>query len=218
MIFLRSVLGFIISGAAFYGLFLGGSMKDPNHRRNLVAYYTNMSNIVVLIFQLSVLISGLFPESGFYAFTQNGILQFCIMNMILVTFLVYHFILYPAIIIKKEALTDAEREAGKLSPNNICVHYIVPLGSVLYWLVFANKDIPFLSTVLWLLIPTAYFIFILIRAVLKINIYGKDTPYPYFFIDKNLIGTKNFVRSVVTCFAVFFGIGCVTFVVSLILR
>ena len=37
MIFLRSVLGLIISGAAFYGLFLGGSMKDPNHRRNLVA-------------------------------------------------------------------------------------------------------------------------------------------------------------------------------------
>ncbi|MGN0629145.1 MAG: Pr6Pr family membrane protein [Oscillospiraceae bacterium] len=218
MIFFRALLGLIITGAAFYGLFLGGCMKDPKHWHNLIAYYTNMSNIVVLIFQTSVLISSLFPDSAFYAFTQNGILQFCVMNMILVTFLVYHYILFPAIQIKKEALTDAEKEAGKLTPNNICVHYIVPLGSVLYWLLFANKDIPFLSTVLWLIIPTVYFIYILIRAMLKINIYGKDTPYPYFFIDRNLIGTKNFVKSVIACFGVFFGIGCVTFVVSLILR
>ncbi len=218
MIFFRVVFGLIIAGAAFYGLFLGGCMKNPEHRRNLISYYTNMSNIIVLLFQIMVLVSLFFPESGFYSFLQNGILNFCIMNMILVTFLVYHYILYPAIIIKQEALTDAEKEAGKLTPNNICVHYIVPIGSVLYWLIFADKQIPFLSTVIWLGIPTIYFVYILIRAALKINIYGKNTPYPYFFIDKNLIGTKNFLRSVAACFGVFFGVGCVTFIVSLIFR
>lgn len=218
MIFLRAVLGLIILGAAFYGLFLGGCMKEPNHRKNLLSYYTNLSNIVVLIFQALVLVSLFLPESEFYAAMQNGILHFCIMNVILVTFLVYHYILYPAIIIKQEALTDAEKEAGRRTPNNICVHYIVPLCSVLYWLLFADKDIPFLSTVIWLLIPTVYFIYILIRAVLKINIYGKNTPYPYFFIDKNLIGTKNFIKSVIGCFGVFYAVGFVTFLVSLVLR
>ncbi len=218
MIFFNAVFGLMIAGAAFYGLFLGGCMQNPNHKHNILSYYTNMSNLVVLIFQILVLISLFKPEGRLYTIIQNGTLQFCIMNMIFITFLVYHYILYPAIIIKQEALTDTEKESGKLTPNNICVHYIVPLGSVLYWLIFADKNITFWSTVIWLAIPMAYFVYILIRAMLKINIYGKNTPYPYFFIDKNLIGTKNFLKSAAACFGVFFGLGCITFIVSLIFR
>lgn len=212
------ILSIIIIAAAVYGLFLGGCMKNPNHSRNLLSYYTNLSNIVVLIFEVLLLASCFAPEGGLYAFLRLGETRFVVMNTIFVTFLIYNFILYPAAQLKRQSLTDAEREGGTITPNNVCVHYVVPIGSVVEWLFFADKNIGFDAVGLWLGVPIAYCVYILIRALLKINIYGKDTPYPYFFIDRKVIGTKKFLRSLAVCILAFFLLGCLTYLLTLILR
>ena len=130
------------------------------------------------------------------------------------TFLVYHFILFPAIKKKKEALTDAEKSGGVITPNNLCVHYIVPLASLLFWLLFGSKELPFWCVFAWLAVPAGYSLYILLRAALGINIYEKNTPYPYFFIDRNLIGTKRFIQNIALSLAAFFVLGLITYGIS----
>lgn len=214
MTFFEILFSVIIIAAAIYGLFLGGCMKNPGHSHNLLSYYTNLSNIIVLIYQLCVLGSFLAPDSGFYSAVRNPVLQYTIANAITMTFLVYHFILFPAIKKKREAMTDAEKSGGVITPNNLCVHYIVPLGSLLFWLLFGSKELPFWCVFAWLAVPVAYSVYILARAAHGINIYGKDTPYPYFFIDRNLIGTKRFIQNIALSLAAFFVLGLITYGIS----
>ena len=214
MTFFEIILSAIIFAAAVYGLFLGGCMKNPGHSRNLFSYYTNLSNIAVLVYQLCVLGSFLAPNSSFYFAVRSPVLQYTIANTITMTFLVYHFILFPAIKKKKEALTDAEKSGGVITPNNLCVHYIVPLASLLFWLLFGSKELPFWCVFAWLAVPAGYSLYILLRAALGINIYEKDTPYPYFFIDRNLIGTKRFIQNIALSLAAFFVLGLITYGIS----
>ena len=214
MTFFEILLSVIIIAAAVYGMFLGGCMKNPGHSHNLLSYYTNLSNIIVLIYQLCVLGSFLAPKSGFYFAVRSPVLQYTIANTITMTFLVYHFILFPAIKKKKEALTDAEKSGGVITPNNLCVHYIVPLASLLFWLLFGSKELPFWCVFAWLAVPAVYSLYILLRAALGINIYEKNTPYPYFFIDRNLIGTKRFIQNIALSLAAFFVLGLITYGIS----
>ena len=214
MTFFEIILSAIIFAAAVYGLFLGGCMKNPGHSHNLLSYYTNLSNIIVLIYQLCVLGSFLAPKSGFYSAVRSPVLQYTIANAITMTFLVYQFILFPAIKKKKEALTDAEKSGGVITPNNLCVHYIVPLASLLFWLLFGSKELPFWCVFAWLAVPAGYSLYILLRAALGINIYEKNTPYPYFFIDRNLIGTKRFIQNIALSLAAFFVLGLITYGIS----
>lgn len=214
MTFFEIILSVIIIATAVYGLFLGGCMKNPGHSHNLLSYYTNLSNIIVLIYQLCVLGSFLASNSGFYSAVRSPVLQYTIANTITMTFLVYHFILFPAIKKKKEALTDAEKSGGVITPNNLCVHYIVPLASLLFWLLFGSKELPFWCVFAWLAVPAGYSLYILLRAVLGINIYEKNTPYPYFFIDRNLIGTKRFIQNIALSLAAFFVLGLITYGIS----
>ena len=214
MTFFEILLSVIIIAAAVYGMFLGGCMKNPGHSHNLLSYYTNLSNIIVLIYQLCVLGSFLAPKSGFYFAVRSPVLQYTIANAITMTFLVYHFILFPAIKKKKEALTDAEKSGGVITPNNLCVHYIVPLASLLFWLLFSSKELPFWCVFAWLAVPAGYSLYILLRAALGINIYEKNTPYPYFFIDRNLIGTKRFIQNIALSLAAFFVLGLITYGIS----
>lgn len=214
MIFGKILLSIIITAAVIYGLFLGGCMKNPNHSHNLLSYYTNLSNILVLIYQLCVLASFLVPKSKFYSAVRSPVLQYSVANAITMTFLVYHFILYPAIKKRREAMTDAEKSGGIITSNNLCIHYIVPLCSLLFWLAFGDKNLPFWCIFAWLAVPVAYSVYILARAAHGINIYGKDTPYPYFFIDRRLIGTKRFIQNIALSLAAFFILGLITFGIS----
>ena len=214
MTFFEIILSAIIFAAAVYGMFLGGCMKNPGHSHNLFSYYTNLSNIIVLIYQLCVLGSFLAPNSSFYFAVRNPLLQYFVANAITMTFLVYHFVLFPTVKKHKEALTDAEKSGGVITPNNLCVHYIVPLASLLFWLLFGNKELPFWCVFAWLAVPAGYSLYILLRAALGINIYEKDTPYPYFFIDRNLIGTKRFIQTIALSLAAFFVLGLITYGIS----
>ena len=214
MTFFEILLSAIIIAAVVYGMFLGGCMKNSGHSHNLLSYYTNLSNIIVLIYQLCVLGSFLASNSGFYFAVRSPVLQYTIANTITMTFLVYHFILFPAIKKKKEALTDAEKSGGVITPNNLCVHYIVPLASLLFWLLFSSKELPFWCVFAWLAVPAGYSLYILLRAALGINIYEKNTPYPYFFIDRNLIGTKRFIQNIALSLAAFFVLGLITYGIS----
>lgn len=214
MTFFEIILSAIIFAAAVYGLFLGGCMKNPGHSHNLLSYYTNLSNIIVLIYQLCVLGSFLAPNSSFYFAVRNPLLQYSVANAITMTFLVYHFVLFPTVKKHKEALTDAEKSGGVITPNNLCVHYIVPLASLLFWLLFGSKELPFWCVFAWLAVPAGYSLYILLRAALGINIYEKNTPYPYFFIDRNLIGTKRFIQNIALSLAAFFVLGLITYGIS----
>ena len=112
--------------------------------------------------------------------------------MIFVTYLIYNFLLLPAI--KKDP--ELYGEAGNYKTfGNISVHYLVPLLSFANWLLFANKGLAQWSyAVFWIAIPLLYAVVIFIRGEFGKNIPGSDGKYPYEFISKEKnenVDTKN---------------------------
>lgn len=204
-------------GFGIYGMFLGGSMKNPKHSRNLFVYYTNISNIAVIAYDFLLLIAAAFSERLFEAL-ENNILRYILMNTIFITHIVYNYILLPAARRHRESLTDTEREGGAVTFNNICVHYIVPILFMLQWLFFAKKELGFSAVLIWMLIPIVYCVYIFIRARLGLIVFGKNTPYPYFFIDLPLIGKKRFIINLSVCLLAFFILGSATYGISLLIK
>ena len=139
MIFFEILLSATIISSAIYGLFLGGCMKNPGHSHNMLSYYTNLSNLAILVYQMLVLVSFAFPKSGFYSAVRNPVLQYSVANAITMTFLVYHFILFPAIKRKREAMTDAEKKRRGHNPKQ-SLRSLYCAAFVFFVLVFVRKQ------------------------------------------------------------------------------
>ena len=108
--------------------------------------------------------------------------------MILITGFVYHFALLP----------------NKLAENpdyliftfgNIAAHYVVPAATLLDWLVFDRKG----RVSKWLPavcagVPLLYFVGASLYGYLGSRIPGKDTAYPYFFMDWGELGAAGVLK------------------------
>lgn len=146
-------------------------------------YYTVLSNTVCLLYFLTAFVlNARRLARGRRTVTwrpkTEGAVTFCIT----VTFLIYHFVLRP------EAFRMGNG-GDFYSVLNMLQHYVVPLMTIGDWLLFCPKgrlrrSAPFA----WLLMPLAYFLYILIRAPFAGNIAGTESPYPYGFIDIQLYG------------------------------
>ena len=81
-------------------------------------------------------------------------------------------------------------------------HYAVPLMALVGWLLRCPKGRLRPSAPLtWLLMPLAYFLYILIRAPFAGNIAGTSSPYPYGFIDIQLHGIAVVARNAAVALA-----------------
>lgn len=172
--------------AAAYGLqfhMAAGRLGDFN-------YYTVLSNAVCFLYFLIVLIVNIRRLSrGLPTEAWRPRLEGAVVFCITVTFLVYHFVLRP------EAFRMGNG-GSFYSVLNMVQHYLVPLMALLDWLLFCPKGRWHRSDPLsWLLIPFAYFIYILIRAPFAGNIGGTSSPYPYSFIDVEAYGVGIVARN-----------------------
>ena len=100
---------------------------------------------------------------------------------ITITFLIYHFLLSAS------DFAMPEPYKGHFI-SSILLHYIIPIMTIFDFIIFDKRGIytkkdPFT----WLLIPSAYFIFSIIRAYLGEPFSG-GSRYPYFFIDIDKYG------------------------------
>ncbi|MCD7973734.1 MAG: Pr6Pr family membrane protein [Candidatus Azobacteroides sp.] len=146
-----------------------------------LVYYTVQSNILCLLYMGLRLFydnSPLKKDTSFGRFILSGHTKYYITMCILLTFLIYHFLLAPTI----------GKGPNRLVPepvSNTILHYIIPVMTLIDFLVFDKKGqtLSLSDPFKWMIIPFTYLIFIILRAPLFGNIGTTSSPYPYRFID-----------------------------------
>ncbi len=199
---------------AFAGLFMQAGFHKGKYYLGTFSYYTNLSNLITMIYQVMIFVSG-FAAGSFYGAVTGAAVRFSLTLMIWVTHLIYHFLLVPDF--KKRKGPDFNREWRQF--ENLDVHYAVPLLALLQWLVCADKNVPLWATAAWLLIPLAYLAFAMIRGwILGPNPKSGVYRYPYTFMDLDEQGIKNWTRNILMAFAFYVVLGLVLYGVSWIFR
>lgn len=203
------ILETVIMLLAVCGMVIHSGWTKGETRRDFFRYYTNLSNLLVAMFfliRLVVRITGNYD--GFFGRIVFKELWFFSVTMaIFLTFGIFHFVLVPAL--KKEQEAGSEFAWLNSFPN-YCVHYIVPLLSLLDWFLFAERaQLSYSWALIWTVIPLAYVAFAFIRASDGVPIENTTSAYPYDFMDPSHHGWKRVIINCVLVFLVFCSAGFV---------
>ena len=197
---MERALSALIALSAVVGLTCHICASTPNGRRVMFLYYTNLSNLATAVYQLALLLFSFFPDSmAAQALNLPGT-RLAMTLCIAVTGIVYWAVLAPGAAQRGEQLA-----AGHAA--NLLLHGAVPALSLLQWLLCADKAVTPADAVRWLVIPAAYFAFILVRARLCGPIPGRSSAYPYHFMNPDRLGVGKFWRNIALMLAAFFVLG-----------
>lgn len=168
----------------------GVTMQISKDGWAMLLYYTVLSNILVFstLFYLIYLEKKAGPVNQFPQLLR---LKGGVTMAIMITLLVYHFMLAPIV----------DTPADYWNIRNFLVHYIAPLGLILDTLLLdIKKPYKLFDPLSWSLFPLAYFAFAIFNGMLmKIAIPGaKDSPYAYFFINVNKFGLQKVLLNALT--------------------
>lgn len=145
------------------------------------AYYTIQSN-ALCIFAAAFYIQQEFSKQHIPA--QLSIIHGAIVMCIMLTFLVFHFLLRKSIPLNSDSP----------SPGNIYVHYILPLMIAGDYLLFQSKGRFRFSWVgWWMLIPLTYGVFAFTYSALGGRFGYNKYLVPYFFMDYTVYGIGGVV-------------------------
>ena len=196
----------IIVLVAALGLYKKAWLPDKHRiRAGFFAYYTHLSNLLVLVYELALGAGGHDPDSGIFRWLSSPGTALSMTLCIYVTHLIYAFVLIPT----AHYRGDDSWLKGRFSFGNVCVHYITPGLVVLQWLLWQDKSgLTLVHAVWWLVLPLAYFAFAMLRAKSGVPIWRSNKLYPYPFLDYPRLGTKHFWLYVTAILAFFFALGC----------
>ena len=145
-----------VAGRADHSMLL----KTGHIRPGFFCFYTNLSNIWLLLYQILLFFAGFSPEGALWRVLTDVRVSTGMTLSIWVTHLMYHFVLVP----------DAKKRGKRFSDfgasfGNLCAHYITPALVLAQWLFLQDKtDINLWSAVCWLVLPLLYSVFALLRA------------------------------------------------------
>lgn len=159
-----------------------------NFRWDFYVHFTNISNFFCIGIMVVALIQTIKKNENSYV-SACPTLKFIGILAILLTFLVFNIM-----------LAGAEGRNPQLNwrIGSLAFHVVLPIMYVVHWILFYERNkvkwtYPFVS----ILFPLAYFIFIVIQAVIlkfdtSILIPNSTTPliYPYFFVNFETQGPK----------------------------
>ncbi len=153
----------------------------------MMSYFTIQTNLFCLILFL-VLLQNTAREIKAHS-TLNyrkklkSLRGMALVSMIIV-FLAYNFVL------KNTDFSMAKGCPTTITINDIFVHYIVPIMTVIDWLFFQPKgDFEGLDPFLWLFLPITYYCMINIKTVFN------ACSYPYYFIDIDKLGLRTVLNN-----------------------
>lgn len=192
------------AGVALWGVSGQCGLRDGKLHPISFCYYTTLSNLLAALYQLLLAVAIALGSSGLLSFLRLAEVHLCVALSILLTFLVYHFLLWPA-----ESKRQSHRPSAAQLWDNRCVHYLSPLLTLLGWLLFAQKSgLSYGDAALWLLFPLAYLAFALVRAHIGPPFYPDGPRYPYAFMDFDKLGPKRALTNCALMFAAGYGLGC----------
>jgi hypothetical protein len=158
------------------------------------SFFTILTNLLVAL----VFTASLFP-------TQAGWLQFFRRPLVEAGAAVYIAIVG---IVYQLLLRQLWNPQGAQWLADVLLHSIIPVGYVLYWLLFAPpSDLRWKDAMVWLIYPGVYLVYVLARGAVS-------GLYPYPFVDVNVLGYAGvFTRAGIFLLA-FLGMGLLVVAVA----
>ena len=160
-----------------------------------ISFFTVQTNIFVFLHLITLLVltyiqifkKGLKGKCKGY----NSFLQLAIVLFITITFSVFATLLSG---IKFDMGGDVVKEKWAIGGNYL-VHYIVPIMTIIDWILFIpHGKIKYNKAFLLIIYPLAYYGMIIIRAIFGPPIYknlqGMPSDWPYPFLDFSIHGWK----------------------------
>ena len=174
---------------------------------NFYVYFTNLSNYICM----GIMFAELFQTIKYANRKEDGFctvfpaLKFVGMIMLLITFLVYNFL-----------LAGLNTLSQNLAAESLIHHVFLPVLYVADWLLFyERKKVKWFYPILSLIAPLLYVIFIFVRAAV---IYNKGLfvypVYPYFFLNVDTIGWNGVLSWIVVMLVVFIVLGYLLFFID----
>lgn len=175
------------------GLFAGA------FRPRFFYFFTNLSNVVAIAYLIGAM-AHLVRSKSNQSDTWAPPFKYAAMMSVTVTCLVAYFLLGGGLI----------GPEGGFSPALLVLHFIVPIGSVLDWLLFDEKGhMSLAGPFTWIAFPLIYFVYVLFMVnVLGISMNGfGDGRYPYPFIDIDILGAGTVALTSVALAVAFVALG-----------
>ncbi len=177
---MKTILLILLAISATMGVLLNSKFFK---RKDFFYYFTNISNTLVALYYLLELL----PKNPI----GNKYIQYTLTMSILVTFIIYHFIISKG----TRERNDPEEMKDYRSIENRLVHYITPLLATLYFLIYNKETFDIKSSFIWLIYPFVYTTIMFIRAKSGTNIPERNSKYPYDFIDIDKLGLKKVMKN-----------------------
>lgn len=204
MLRLSALVIFLLGGMGL--LFHSGLIPKKHIHAGFFCYYTNLSNILAVLYELVLGASGHDPEGLVYRFLSAPGTALTVTLCIFVTHLIFHWVLVPT---AKKYGEEGLRVLGAGTFGNVWVHYLTPLMVVAQWLLWQDKTgLGLRHAVYWLALPMAYFAFAMLRARTGKPIGKTNDLYPYPFLDYPRLGAKRFWLTFTAILSAFFLLGC----------
>lgn len=153
------------------------------------SYFTVSTNIIVTVMFTSI---AFFAASRFGSFLSRSTTQSAITSYISIVGIVYSLF-----------LRNVWAPVGWNAVADHALHDVMPILSVLYWLIFAAKgDISWADPIKWLAYPLVYISYSLVRGALV-------AWYPYWFVDVTRLGYPSALINTGVVFIAFAVVGSI---------
>ncbi|MBQ7887451.1 MAG: Pr6Pr family membrane protein [Clostridia bacterium] len=186
------VLSALIVVFAIVGITMHRDFYAGHGRREFFCFYTNVSNLAVLLY-FALAAPRLYARESLHSLIPHA--EFAVMMCIMLTHCVFHLMLYPAV---RRAVQHMPRTTAYriVCTDNFIIHYLVPLTVLLYWLLCSpqKRALGVRDALYWTALPLGYIAFIFLRARLKGTIEEAGSPYPYPFLDIGVFGAARVMR------------------------
>lgn len=173
------------------------------HPQRFIFMFTNISNLAVIAYFWCALIACLRGHDASQPWHPK--LKYMLMLGITVTFLVAHFLLDGGMV-----FVD-----GQFRWQMLIVHYLVPIGTILDWILFDKKGhIAKTDPLIWPVFPLCYLAYIM-TAVLCFGVHVLDTSrFPYPFLDIDVLGVPTVIGICIGLLVFFVILGFVYYLID----
>jgi hypothetical protein len=178
-----------------YALSLTLGIYNGTFNRSQLNYFTNLSNIWVVIYFIVDIVYISSRPSGT---AWRPALKSAVTMAITVTFLVYHFLLTG----------EGFDMSGTMQTAMILTHYVVPIMTIADWFLFDKKGhMKAYSPLTWTILPSLYFVYAMIASQFGDGIGYKGSRYPYPFMDVDALGLPRVLMTVGVLLFFFIALG-----------
>lgn len=170
----------------------------------MLNYFTNLSNIFVFVYYICSVIWLIKNRKDDSKRTFCPIFKGMAMMCITLTFLVVVFILRMGFTMN-----------NTMGISLFFLHYLVPVMTILDWILFDEKGLIKKShPLIWTIPPIVYIAYAMTAARIGDGIGAMGSRYPYPFLDVDALGVRNVVLIIIVISVLYIALGYVYYAID----